>query len=81
MMGAWDVSGRPTHTDKDLERLLKWSEDQGWRVEKGSKYYKMYCPCSTKHLKSVHLTPSDPNYLKNLKGALRRMGCWEEERR
>jgi hypothetical protein len=38
----------------------------------------MYCPCPEKHFKTVKLTPSGANYLKDLLGQLRRATCWEE---
>ena len=72
---------RPRHPDKELEDVLRRAEAQGWRVERRKKYYKLYCPCGFKHLKTVHLSPSDPNYLRNLIGALTRMGCWKEAAR
>lgn len=72
---------RPKHPNADLEALLRSLEEQGWAVVKGRKYYKVKCPphCVDKHLRTVKLTPSDPNYLKNLRGWLRRSGCWKEE--
>lgn len=39
----------------------------------------MKCPCPKKHLKTVHLSPSSPNYLKNLTMQLKRATCWKEE--
>lgn len=71
---------RPRHQDKDLEKVLARGEAQGWRVWRDKRYWKMYCPCPKRHLKMVALTPSDPNYRKNLLGQLRRATCWEEER-
>ena len=68
---------RRKHPDKDLEKVLKDAEAQGWRI-KDKNYFKMYCPCPGKHLKSVHLTPSDPNYLRNLLKKLLRDTCWKE---
>lgn len=73
---------RPRHPRKDLERVLRDAETQpggAWRVERGKGYYKMWCPCPGKHKKTVTLTPSDPNYEKNLRGWLRRSTCWKEE--
>jgi hypothetical protein len=70
---------RPRHPDKDLERILKEAEDRGWRVERGKRYYKIYCPCPEMHKKSVHLTPSDPGYRRNLLGQLGRATCWCRE--
>lgn len=69
---------RPRHPDKGLEAVLREAERQGWRVERGRRYYKMKCPCDDKHLKTVHISPSDPNYLRNLTGLLKRETCWEE---
>lgn len=69
---------RPRHPKKDLEQVLKAAEEQGWRVERGGRYYTMYCPCDEKHKKTVKLTPSDPNYRQNLLGQLRRATCWKD---
>lgn len=74
------VSPRPRHQIKEIEALLRSMEVQGWRVEKGSKYFKTFCPCGL-HKKTVHLTPSGGGYLRNLVGWLRRETCWEGERR
>jgi hypothetical protein len=70
--------GRPKHPIKELEAVLKAAEAQGWDVAKNV-YYKMKCPCPGKHLKTVHNTPSDPNYLRNLIGQLKRTTCWKTE--
>lgn len=51
------MSPRPRHTIKEIEKLLRSLESQGWRVEKGRKYFKAYCPCGL-HKRTVHLTPS-----------------------
>lgn len=69
---------RPRHPRKELEVVLEEAEDRGWRVEKGKRYYKMWCPCPGKHKKTVKVTPSDPNYKRNLMGELRRATCWEK---
>jgi hypothetical protein len=71
------LSTRPRHGDKSTERLLQEAERKGWRVVKPGGHFKMYCPCPDKHLKTVSSTPSDPNYLRNLLGELRRKTCWE----
>jgi len=70
--------GRPKHAIAELEAILRTAERQGWRVEKGKKYFKMWCPCRGKHWKTVKLTPSDPNYARNLIGQLRRATCWKD---
>ena len=71
---------RPRHTRPELEAVLREAEAQGWRVQKGKKYFKMYCPCADEHLKTVKLTPSSPGYERNLRGQLKRATCWKEER-
>jgi hypothetical protein len=55
------------------------AEAHGWRVERGTKYYRLMCPCAERHARSVHLTPSDPNYRRNVLGWLRRCACWTGE--
>lgn len=62
----------------EIGELLDSLRRAGWRVERGN-YWKCYCPCAQRHLKTVHLSPSDPNYLKNVKAQLRRATCWEGE--
>jgi hypothetical protein len=69
---------RQRHPNKELERLLRRGEDQKWRVERGRKYFVMYCPCKEKHYKTVHLTPSDSHYERNLRSRLRSTTCWKE---
>ena len=64
--------------DRDLAAVRREAEGKGWRVERGKKYYKMWCPCG-KHMKTMKLTHSDPNYVRNLLGQLRRATCWDEE--
>lgn len=61
---------RHRHPKKDLEAVLRDGEAKGWEVAKTRKYYRMRCPCGS-HQKTVHLTPSDPNYRQNLVGWLR----------
>lgn len=69
---------RPKHTDKELEAVLAEAEKKGWRVEKGKKYWKMWCPCG-EHWKTVKLTPSTRNYTRNLVAQLSRATCWDRE--
>lgn len=69
---------RPKHPKPDLEKVLREAEAKNWRVILGGKYWKIYCPCDGKHKKSVHLSPSDPNYKKNLLGQLMRATCWSK---
>lgn len=73
------MSGSRQHPDKDLRSVLQAAAEKGWSVERGKKYFKMKCPCADKHAKTVKISPSDPNYLKNLLGQLRRATCWEKD--
>lgn len=73
------MTPRPRHPDKDLERVLRAGEHQGWRVEKRPRgYFKMYCPYADKHFKTVHITPNKA-YLRDLLKWLKRETCWEED--
>jgi len=36
-------------------------------------------PLRARHQRWIHLTPSDPNYGKNLRHWLVRLDCWREE--
>jgi hypothetical protein len=69
---------RPTHPDRDLEKLLIRVEAKHWRVEKRRRYFICKCDCGD-HLKTVHLTPSDPNYLLNVTKWFERQSCWKGE--
>lgn len=69
--------GRPRHPKKDLELVLKEAESRGWKASKGRKYFTMLCRCGS-HQKTVRLSPSGANYEKNLRGWLKRTGCWED---
>lgn len=72
------MSPRPRHPKKELEAVLQEAERQGWIPKRGKKYFKMYCPCPGKHIKTVKLSPSDPNYTQHLLGQLSRATCWEK---
>ena len=63
------------------EEAIKLAESKKWRIDDSKKYYKLKCPCELKHIKTVHRTPSDPNYCKNLMAWLRRQSCMREEDR
>jgi hypothetical protein len=69
---------RPKHKVKELEAILQDAESESWRVTRGKKYFKLWCTCSGKHRKTVHLSPSDPNYERNLRKWLERQPCWGE---
>jgi hypothetical protein len=69
---------RPKHQDKDLEKLLVGVEERGWRVTKGRKYFRCFCPCGD-HMETVHLTPSSGRYLINTTKKFERTPCWKGE--
>jgi hypothetical protein len=73
------VVPRPRHPRPELETVLRSAEAQSWRVTKGKKYFKMWCPCPERHMKTVKLTPSNPNYSMELKKKLERSTCWKEQ--
>jgi hypothetical protein len=69
------MGSRPKHPNKDIEEVILLIEIYGWRVERGRKYYKCYCPCGH-HLKTIHLTPSGTGYVLNLRKWFQRQPCW-----
>ena len=74
------MAGRPRHQDKDIEKLFASLEEQDWIVTRGKGYFIAKCPPPhARCIKTVKLTPSDPNYLRNLRGWFRRSGCWKEK--
>jgi hypothetical protein len=74
------VSGRSRHPVKELEAVLRDAESRRWRVTKTKTgYFKLWCPCSGRHMKTVHLTPSDPNYERNVRKWLGRQPCWDDK--
>ena len=52
---------RPRVPRPGLEEICREVELAGWRVVKGSAYFKAYCPCAL-HKRSVYLTPSSRGY-------------------
>lgn len=68
---------RPKHPDKDIEDELRVAEAHNFRVTKGSRYFKVLCPCGN-HQRGVALTPSGSRYLANLQAWLRRCPMWKE---
>ena len=70
--------GRPRHPKPALEAVCGEAEAAGWRITRGSIYFKAYCPCG-QHKRSIHLSPSDPNYLQNLRQWFTRQPCWTKE--
>lgn len=63
---------------KEIEAVIRAAEKRGWRVERRT-YYMVWCRCAERHKKVVHLTPSDPRYVRNLRAWFARQSCWKEE--
>lgn len=67
---------RRRHPSKDIEAVLVDAEVHGWNVIPTTKYWKLRCTCPDRHQRWVHLTPSNPNYVKNLASWIKRQSCW-----
>ena len=68
---------RPRHPKKDLEKNLREIENGGWTVTKWpGGYFKLKCPCGD-HLKTMPISPSNPNKGKETVRWCRRT-CWRE---
>jgi hypothetical protein len=74
-VGSWKK-----HPRKDLQEVLEKFSAAGWQVINPPKYYKVYCPCVQQHKRTIHLTPSDPNYGRNALAWMRRQTCMREHR-
>jgi hypothetical protein len=66
------------HPKKELEALLGEFYEEGWTIQDPPTYYRVACPCGD-HMRWIHLTPSDPNYVKNALKWLRRQPCTKKE--
>ncbi|SEN89313.1 hypothetical protein SAMN05660976_08549 [Nonomuraea pusilla] len=69
----------PRHPNKEIREVLKEAEEQGWRVEppKG-RYWSIWCPCEDRHKSTIKISPSNPNYVRELRKKLNRETCWKE---
>ena len=67
---------RPRHPDKRIEELLRVAEAHDWQVTRKNRYYLARCPCG-RCQESVHLTPSDPNYVRNKLNKMSKCPKWE----
>jgi hypothetical protein len=65
------------HPDKELEALLGEFHLAGWRIIDPPTYYQVRCPCGD-HKRSIHLTPSNRNYVRNALKWLYRQPCYRE---
>lgn len=80
------VIGTATYTDPGFRQLRAPAQDISDITEVledpaiGGFTYKAYCPPPhARCVKTMRLTPSSPRYALNLRGWLKRSGCWEEE--
>ena len=73
-MGYWRK-----HPKKDLEDVLEEFARHGWRIENPPRYYTVKCPCPDRHMRQIHLTPSNPRYANNALAWLRSLPCYREE--
>ena len=70
---------RPKHRHPDGETILRSLESQGWTLTGGGKqHFRAKCPCG-QHMKSIHTTPSDPNYYRKLRTRLKNHTCWTDD--
>jgi hypothetical protein len=63
--------------DKDIKDVVDEISRHGWTEVAGKNYRKFRCPCG-RHMKTIHKSPSNPNYFKNLMAWFRRQECWQE---
>lgn len=59
--------------NKDLRKLLKQLEAQGWRIKPSKKGVKAYSPDGS-HVQSIHMTNSDHRAYKNIVRDLKKGG-------
>jgi hypothetical protein len=62
------------HPKKELEALLGEFHEAGWTILDPPRYYTVRCPCGD-HQRQIHLTPSNPTYVKDAYRWLRRQPC------
>lgn len=64
---------------KNIEPVLEEFDRMGWRIEDPPTYYTVKCPCPARHMRQIHLTPSDPRYPTNALSWLRSCSCTKED--
>jgi hypothetical protein len=66
---------------RERRKLQEDANRQGWEFTDKGRYGKLKCPCPERHIRlSVHHSPSNPNYWKELRAWLVRHTCWREDR-
>lgn len=63
--------------DKDVKEVVDEITAHGWIEVTGKRYRKFRCPCGD-HRKTIHHSPSDPNYFRNLRAWFHRQSCWKD---
>jgi predicted RNA binding protein YcfA (HicA-like mRNA interferase family) len=61
--------------DKDIRKIVKQLEAQGWRIEQGSRHLKAFPPDKSQGMVVIPGTPSDHRSIRNLIAELRRKGA------
>jgi hypothetical protein len=69
---------RSRHPKKELEDACREIEAAGWTVTRNAGYFRARCSCG-QHSRSIHLSPSDPAYGRNLLRWCSRQPCWPKE--
>ena len=70
---------RPNHRRREGEAILRSLERQGWSLTGGGRsHFQAKCPCGL-HRKTVHTTPSNPNYYRKLRTRLNHYTCWMDD--
>jgi hypothetical protein len=67
------------HSNKELQELLIELDDAGWFITRRKGYYIVRCPDGCHSQKTVHLTPSNRYYGKNLRKFLVRNTCFGKQ--
>lgn len=60
--------------DKDVKRILREAERQGWRIEQGGKHIKAYPPDPSQSMVTIAQTASDKRAIKNVLSEMRKRG-------
>lgn len=66
---------------KDIKKIMREAERQGWRIVHGGKHIKAYPPDPSQSMVTVSSTASDRNAVKSILRDLRRRGFeWQEKK-
>ncbi|MDQ3662934.1 MAG: hypothetical protein M3454_18180 [Actinomycetota bacterium] len=66
---------------KDIKKIMREAERQGWRIVQGTKHIKAYPPDPSHGMVTISSTAGDRNAIKNILRDLRRRGFeWQEKK-